>query len=464
MVKFLVENLQAHIGQLGHLEWKGLEVPPLFATIIYDSSSNQDIIKYLMRKDAANESSVVLNSIKSSSIPLQEKIEILKFVGAAYILVVEDVIFGKKCWLDAMTLRIQSNTLIPDVPRQLSEMGRKVFENAKEFTTTEELEVVCIDNHSYHVRSQALLIIERIGSQVHLGPHPFFIFQLLEYHHLLIPLKDPSFCFNILILVLQGLRDTVEWEVVINSEWLNDIVEEISLNVLMAIVNSRDLPENNAGKLKFSQFLEVFRGFSYVHLKLLKNREVARASKLAADIVERLIYFFKDMPLFNPVETKVFEQWLSHYIKKSNKYSGVFTPLHAACKFRPQVKFIRLLLACGAYQSATDERGWSPMHFLFRSCYDAEIFTSVQSLLNAGAHIDQINADGHSSLDFFKWRKLQLDQEGRPDPNLDTLVNSLLPFSLQCFSDKVICLNKIKFDNKLPPDLRTFVKRHGAEM
>ena len=375
MVKFLVENLQAHIGQLGHLEWKGLEVPPLFATIIYDSSSNQDIIKYLMRKDAANESSVVLNSIKSSSIPLQEKIEILKFVGAAYILVVEDVICGKKCWLDAMTLRIQSNTLIPDVPRQLSEMGRRVFENAKEFTTTEELEVVCIDNHSYHVRSQALLIIERIGSRVHLGPHPFFVFQLLEYHHLLIPFKHPS-----------------------------------------------------------------------------------------ADIVERLIYFFKDMPLFNPVETKVFEQWLSHYIKKSNKYSGVFTPLHAACKFRPQVKFIRLLLACGAYQSATDERGWSPMHFLFRSCYDAEIFTSVQSLLNAGAHIDQINADGHSSLDFFKWRKLQLDQEGRPDPNLDTLVNSLLPFSLQCFSAKVICLNKIQFDNKLPPDLRTFVERHGAKM
>ena len=59
-------------------------------------------------------------------------------------------------------------------------------------------------------------------------------------------------------------------------------------------------------------------------------------------------------------------------------------------------------------------------------------FLRVLSLLNAGAHIDQINADGYSTFDFFEWRKLQLDQ------NLDPLVKSLISW--------------------------TFVERHGSKM
>ena len=52
--------------------------------------------------------------------------------------------------------------------------------------------------------------------------------------------------------------------------------------------------------------------------------------------------------------------------------------------------------------------------------------------MNTGAHIDQINADGYSTCDFFEWRKLQLDQ------NLDALVKSLISW--------------------------TFVERHGSKM
>ena len=101
MVKYLVKDLKADIGQLG-LDWNGVDyltISPLVSAILYDSSSQQNIINYLMDQDAADESSVILNSVKSSNIPLQEKTDILEFAGAAYILRAEEEDAMEDCYL-----------------------------------------------------------------------------------------------------------------------------------------------------------------------------------------------------------------------------------------------------------------------------------------------------------------------------------------------------------------------------
>ena len=146
MVKFLVKHLKADIVQLGVL-WNGLKnlmVPSLVSAIIHDSSYEHDIINYLMDQDAANESSVVLNSIHSSNLSQEQKTNLLKLVGAGYILKArtmddEAFRFGKKCWSDAVTLHSESTTTIAERPHQLSEWAMKLFGTASEYKTMEEL-------------------------------------------------------------------------------------------------------------------------------------------------------------------------------------------------------------------------------------------------------------------------------------------------------------------------------------
>ncbi len=85
-VKFLIEHLDVCVSQRGRFSWKEfdwLEVPPLFAAII---SGQKTVINLLIEREAL--SSVPFteaDSIASSSISRQEKIDVLELMGAAYI-------------------------------------------------------------------------------------------------------------------------------------------------------------------------------------------------------------------------------------------------------------------------------------------------------------------------------------------------------------------------------------------
>ena len=459
MVKFLVDDLQADIGQLG-LVWNGLncmKVLPLFAAILYDSSPNHRIINFLMRKDAADESSVVLNSLKSSNIPLQDKIDLLKLVGAAYVLRADEdedarFTFGKKCWFDAMALTSKSTA---EIARQLSKWAN-IFGNVPEFTTLEELE----ESVGNQLKIQAFLIMERIGSRNHPGPNPFFLLRLFDHLYLLRTIPNARSSLDNLMLLLEEFR-VGEWQVAINSQWANDFVAQISYQICLFFTNSRDLPAHHPRR--FSRFMDVFRCYSDLHLKCLQH-PISRVSDTAKGICEWITNFFAHMPPLNPEETQEFEKWLSQYIREVNCHSGVRTPLHAACRFYYPIALIRLLLGAGADPSTADENGWAPLHFLFQpiSPWHREISACVHMLLDAGAHMDQLNSQGKTALDFCK--SLQSNQEGCPDPQLDTIVKNCTPFSLSCFSAQVIVLNRIPFQEALPPKLQTFVKLHGGKM
>ena len=178
-----------------------------------------------------------------------------------------------------------------------------------------------------------------------------------------------------------------------------------------------------------------------------------------------MVEFFKGVPQLNlaVTESNEFENWLSQYIRDINGHSGVATPLHAACRFQLQV--IPLSLGAGSDPSAADEKGWAPLHYLFKPFPSDQlnneevIFASVELLLDAGAHLNQLNSDGQTPLDFWKCSPFR-----GPYPHLDAIVKNVVPFNLSCFSAQVIFRNQIPFKDTLPPKLQTFVAKHGAQI
>ena len=427
MVKYLVEELKADIGQLG-LVWNGLKnltVPPLVSAMMYTSPRHL-IIEYLMKQDAADESSVVLNSVKCSNLPQEKKIDLLKLVGAAYIFrSVKNpsrFTFGKKCWSDAMALR--SESAIQMIPTRLSELAGKIF-GIVEFTTMEKLDAISKDSFSY---VQALLIFERIANEINPIPdqHLLFYDQLVELDYVL-PIEGPSFCLDILIFALEGFR-AGEWEVVINSEWALEIVAKATYFVFRFFNHSLKLSPLDPMKLTFSRLMGVLRCFSDFHLKCLEH-PVARVSHLDTKACGQMVAFFQVMPPLNPAQTEEFNQWLSQYMGDINGYSGVGMPLHAAClpDISNPIEVIRLLLNAGASPIAIDQDGLVPLHHLFLLYFGQRSLSAANLLLDAGAQMDQADVHGRTPLDLCKLHQQKLKEEGRSDPHLDAFVKKFLP-------------------------------------
>ena len=155
MVKFLVEELDAPIGQTGRFVWKGIDyqsVSPLFVAIFAEHTDPMPILEFLNGKEIpseANESPAGFDSIMSSSVPLTQKIDILELMGAAYIL--QRNFFGMRCWEQALILR-QSTEDIGPFPQDLDERFQRTFGHILEITLLEQwqdlLAAICIEYSS----------------------------------------------------------------------------------------------------------------------------------------------------------------------------------------------------------------------------------------------------------------------------------------------------------------------------
>ena len=178
-----------------------------------------------------------------------------------------------------------------------------------------------------------------------------------------------------------------------------------------------------------------------------------------------MVELFDEMLQWNldGTQRKDFEQWLGNYISKVNGYSGVLTLLHAACD--RQIQFIPLLLVSGADPVWTDEKGWALFHFsLNRLAWHKDgVSASVQFILNAGAHMDQLNSRGQAPLCFFlipwavPWSRTRCHcRQNPPIPSPVFLCSSYLqkqnPFFsalslLHCKISLVNMTQKFKFAN-----------------
>ena len=267
----MVEVLKANICQLGCFVWKEFDytrVPPLFAAICCDTSSVGFIPNFLIHQDVAKHFTPgCVDVILSSSLTEAMKTDLLKFLGATYILKENEPgkswEFGISFWSAATSCCPDEETKSPAIPlsNQETEWARKVFGNVSEFKTLGELEEIC-NRPTTEYQTQALIIIHRVMSQIH--PLPFFNFALIRYSWLLIEknhLYSRAIDAAMLSLVKLLARD---WKDAINSEWPFKVVEGC-LDIFwqcLRIQKRENLPTDSPNRLQFPSIIESFRCFS----------------------------------------------------------------------------------------------------------------------------------------------------------------------------------------------------------
>ena len=482
MAAFLIINLKADLNRFGRLTLNGLdyaEVPPSFAAIVSHRKQATPVFKTLTKKkfDDMNKPHVLKDSISSSILLTRnQKIDMLELLGAAYCMkhnYVNLIFVGRykiayPFWLESLRVRSAAmQPYIPKVSQHLSEATRKVFGNASEFTTEEELKTIftALQNDTesnksarFYLETQALLMTHRIMSELQLHPHPFFLHNLLTYgndwfcpfpHELQDELYDRM--VDVLLCVTESLRALPS---VFRCEWSWSIFEDV-------------LRRTNIEKehIPFSIVMEILRRFSDFHGRWLDCNIYPYLFGGAISVVISLVEHIHHS-LLNETETVEFKQWLSQYMLMMNGLSGVYSPLHFACGHGPvnfgalhRLQVIQLLLEAGANPMATDHNGNSPLHFSLHSDYlkGDNLWTAVQLLLDFGAHLDQPDARGKTPLEMFKQMQLELGKKGRPDPYVDSICNTIFP--LQCLCAQVIGQHGIPY-NDLPLVLRTFIQNH----
>ena len=332
------------------------------------------------------------------------------------------------------------------------EKARKVFGNVSEFNTLKELEEI-ISNHprsNNHIRTQALLVIQRVMREINPHPIPYVSFNLLRYGASLIANRLYAKAMDVAMLSVEALG-AIEWEDAVNAVWPTQVFNEF-LSMLETCLKKQLYPEqqNLPNQLHFGLIMEAFRFLSSSHSKILIQR-CANFSVHSKQIIIKMASCIKKLSM---KELKLYKKWLSEYIALIECHPHVYTLLHEAC-YGDSVdhEMVKFLLDAGSCPFATDEFGNSALHYLSQGMTFNG--TAVQKLLNAGAHLDQANTRGFTPLMNFK--QLQLKLANDPIPYLDSLCSTFLP--LQCLCAQVIRKKRIPSDN-LPRILKDLVEKH----
>ena len=472
MIEYLVKELKANIYQFGRFIWKECdyaEVPPIFAAILCDMSDEHFIIDFLIDQDVIkNVSPGFVDAIVPGPSTLVCQTDMLKLLGAAYILnelefdIDQDrpyIEFGMQFWTKALSIGPVDRSTIPPMKKEehLAELAQKVFENASEFTTEEELEdIYDHPRSSFLLQTQALLIIQRVMSELQPDPHPFFLLCLIDYGDVWFLEQDLHFrTLDVVILILKEFQAT-KWENAINYEWPFTIVEGAYVLLDCCFHREKRTLGTSYSKLPFSTVMEAFQCFADFHTRLLQLDGVKMSHLLKLTIQHNASLIVHLPKLFNLEETGGdIEQWLYCYIKATKVHPGVTTLLHEVCRLYHREKgAIQLLLKTGADPEATDGNGGTPLHVLSLVPQEKPFNgAAVHFLLDAGCHLDRPNARGETPLHNFACR-LAKD----PDPSLNSICKTVLP--LKCYSAQAIRRDGITFKNQIPATLQSFVEKH----
>ena len=488
MVQFLVDELKADIFKSGRFNWKGIdyeEALPLFVAILSDCTSNQYFINFIVSKtliDVKAAVSILKCFAKFNKKSQAEKIKMVELMGAAYsfplqgVRELDGIYLGIHCWIFALKLRdlhsaLSSKSSFLKTPTILSESAQKVFGRTTEFRTLEELHANRYQRNSVMLfQTQALLVIQRITSQIDPDPNPFFLHCLCRF--LISKSSYPSLnqsSLDVTLLILELLHSR-QWKGVIDYDWYENIVWD----ALNPIKNFHLLnPHPHRTQLLFDGFMDVVNHITDLVFQLQKHPDPLqndKARKFVAFIVRNIKMFAE----LGKETSPAFRKWLADYIKFTNSHPGVYTVLHhlvtniwstvEVYSLSPfSTKIFQLFINGKADSNAQDGFGNTPLHLLaMKNNFSEFSAVSAELLLDVGAHLDLSNNDGFTPLDYLKDLKNHLELKGFvPDPFLLELTRTVLPLS--CLSAQVIRQNSIPFENKkLPPVIISFIRRHSS--
>ena len=469
MIKFLVEEVKVDTYQFGRLIRNGMmdytEVPPLFAAIIFDHTPDQRIANFLIDYQQKN---IISTVQKSSSIPLNQKLDILELIGAALILKTpffQGTLFsGLSHWL--MRFRL-SDCGPPEIPKpsNLSQLGRNVFGNATVFSTVEEVLSICTsfreEKNLFIVETQALLAIHRTMSQFDSGPYPYFLHRLSKYSQDWFDDEELQRKIDSAVFALESL-EVRQWQDVVNFDVAYRNIVEDSLNqMLVTSAEMRSLP--NHSELGFANVVKTLNLASSFASKMRMHPQLY---DWAVRVVSLIICNVKHMYPLNLREQVEWKKWITDYVKNVEELPAVGRSiLHQFCSFENPIPIhlIQLFLSAGANPNCIDVDGSAPLHLLAQSVSADNISVALKLLLDAGANLDKVNARGVTPHQLFMQNLSQYKSQDVEGPNVFSLIN--LVRSLSCYSAQVICKERIPFEREsVPPPVFSFIRFHGANI
>ena len=466
MVDLLAVKFRAPISQSKTFMWQGLcyeEIPPFAVALISSNKTIPSIVSFLIVKDPFYTSPPFLHSIMSSNNTLQQKIDILELVGAAYIL--ESLADGKKTNLPEFGLECLKQAILlrhgePSVPKAGVNDIQQFLKNTSEVSTVEELEGLY--PNSEWLQIQALLILYRILHRTQPIPSLYFLhffsqFMVSRPHVKTVDPTEQICDVNAMLFILESYN-VHEWET-------RGSFQFVSAAFLRLSTFFETLPKNLIpleSLLKFLWFLSVCSLVRKPFVTYLISRY---------PMLNILIQMICDQQPISP-ETK---RCLTHYIPLINKEPYIIGRIYGGFYGKDKlIDMIELLVKAGASPNATvvyeyfpnffRDDGNTPLHFLLKSCDVSPLMIARMKLLvEAGAHLDQVNLIGQSPVSLFKDMEKKHARLRLPAiPELQCLFYSVLP--LKCYAAQAVAKHLVEYPQALPSELplsiRSFIQLH----
>ncbi|XP_057377862.1 protein fem-1 homolog C-like [Daphnia carinata] len=430
----------------------------------------------------------VLNCVIESNISRSEKIIALELLGSAFIFLHSQhppektgCRQGLYCWNEAMILRYSTVNTIPKIPHDSSEIARNAYGGVVEWMTVQQLEHLMKEQCSFRgflkeweaicmapLRIQALLVLERTFKQNQRdSPNSFHLKFLLDYVYECEARKQFTKVINISLLILEECIDLKQTS---SAKCI-----DIFIQTFIIIFDCLMQPNTSKEKFSNSNFLLIVKLSS----KILTNLSTGPDMPIIDPKFQKYGVLKKFVKLIavwlswlNDEEQRQLEEHLHEFIRLGVP-DGYSSPLHYAIWVFVShgvvislnaVKVIRLFLRLGANPNTFDQNGKTPMHCLANHwCWMIYLdlyLTVFQSLVDAGGRLDKATPEGETVMSILKEQRIKLSPHiNRFDPYLESMMNTVLPFSLSDLCAQVIRHRQVAYENQLPCSLQSFVRR-----
>ena len=451
MFGYLIEKLNAPIGQTGRFLWNGKEYPkitPMLAAII----SNQPyFVEYLIqrhkigtwlldqgeqitesrfsaeddygcgecrtnispqcsymvaRKMNESPSSCSFSSIMSSSLQPLQKVEVLELIGSAFILYcphtacLYGIPFLKQALVLGQSLEDGHQSAILNIIQPQFDPARNIVKNA-----SEELEQEAGDYHRLCIR--AFKISQQILNQLMNRPrhHPFLLYSLLRYAGKCYLRCQFEQVVDISQLILEQFQ-SCQWKTFTKRirTWIFYTFHGV---ILPAIRELQQTPSENETKLIFSNVMFAVElaivDASHTLTELAKRTN--RSQQLMESFHDRKTRYVLDLaqlacnmlPKCNLKEKLEIKEVLARFIQLADNPKLSYCPsLHFVCSdvTITATDLIELLLAAGADPNAIDRKGNAPLYLIADKPWEnvATNISAARILIKNGAHLNQINS------------------------------------------------------------------------
>ena len=197
-------------------------------------------------------------------------------------------------------------------------------------------------------------------------------------------------------------------------------------------------------------------------------------------------YLLSRYPMLNILIEILYDNWpisrenkrcLSHYIPRINVDHYIMGRLYGGFNNKDKlIEMIELLVESGANPYATviyqvspnlyRYDGDTPLHILLIKCncnVTPEMIARIKLLVEAGAHLDQLNSIGQSPLSIFKLlERKRAEKKLAAIPELQHLFYSVLP--LKCYASQTVAKHILEYPQSvacdLPRSIISFINFH----